>query len=33
MSVDSPRAIGGQPWVWGGVGAKKQLRNHSPTAG
>ena len=33
MSVDSPRAIAGQPLVCGGVGAANDARNHSATAG
>ena len=33
MSVDSPRAIAGQPCVCGGVGAANDARNHSATAG
>src|SRR5690242_18758179 len=33
ISVDSPRAIAGQPSVCGGVGAANEARNHSATAG
>ncbi len=33
ISVDSPRAIAGQPSVWGGVGAENDARNQSETAG
>src|SRR6186997_847664 len=33
MRVDSPRAMAGQPSVCGGVGASKEARNHSATAG
>src|SRR6478672_2709387 len=33
ISVESPRAIAGQPCTCGGVGAAKLARNHSPTAG
>ena len=33
ISVDSPRAIAGQPSVCGGVGASNEARNHSATAG
>src|SRR6185503_16384759 len=31
MSVESPRAIAGQPCACGGVGAAKLARNHSAT--
>src|SRR6476619_2118976 len=31
MSVDSPRAIAGQPSACGGVGASKEALNHSRT--
>lgn len=33
ISVDSPRAIAGQPFACGGVGAANDARNHSATAG
>src|SRR5688500_725533 len=33
ISVDSPRAIAGQPSRCGGVGASNAARNHSATAG
>ena len=33
ISVDSPRAMAGQPSVWGGVGASNEARNQSATAG
>src|SRR5262245_66023491 len=33
MSVESPRAIAGQPCACGGVGAAKLARNHSATDG
>ena len=32
ISVDSPRAIAGQPCACGGVGASKEARNQSATA-
>src|SRR3982751_1891335 len=33
ISVDSPRAIAGQPWACGGVGAAKEGRDPAATAG
>jgi len=33
ISVDSPRAIGGQPADWAGVGESNDCRNHVSTAG
>jgi len=33
ISVDSPRAIAGQPSFCGGVGASNDAVNHSATAG
>src|SRR5512145_2902651 len=33
IRVDSPRAMAGQPRLWGGVGVANEARNHSATAG
>src|SRR3954471_20886150 len=33
IRVESPRAMAGQPWTCGGVGAAKLARNHSATLG
>ena len=33
ISVDSPRAMAGQPWRCGGVGVANESRNQSATAG
>ena len=33
IRVCSPAEIGGQPWIWGGVGSGNEVANHSRTAG
>ena len=33
ISVCAPAAIGGQPWIWAGVGSGKDAPNHARTAG